>query len=307
MTRPRVPSLVALRAFEAVGRTGSMRAAGDELAVSHTVVSRHIQNLQESLGVTLVRAQGRGVMLTERGSFLYEQLSQAFDIIARATVAVRPPSRTTLNIWCIPGIANRRLLQRLPELTGPPNRWEVNLQPTLSHPDLSRGEADAEIVYADVITTHLDLASEPLIRPRVFPVASPSYLARHPAITSLTDLASIALIHEESTEQWERWFRLAGLVDLPQLGGQRLWHAHLAIEAARLGQGVAIANDVLVEDDLRTGALVELLSTSVYMGTYQLVALKERWRDPAIVALRNWLQNVLASALIGPTGACESP
>ncbi len=246
-------------------------------------------------------------MLTERGMFLYEQLSQAFDIIARATVAVRPPSRTTLKIWCIPGIANRRLLQRLPELTGPPNRWEINLQPTLSHPDLSRGEADAEIVYADVIATHLDLASEPLIRPRVFPVASPSYLARHPAITSLKDLASIALIHEESTEQWERWFRLAGLVDLPQLGGQRLWRAHLAIEAARLGQGVAIANDVLVEDDLRTGALIEIFSTSVYMGTYQLVAAKERWRDPAIVALRNWLQNVLAGAPNSPTGAWRSP
>lgn len=307
MSRPRVPSFVALRALEAVGRTGSIRAAGNELAVSHTVISRHIQNLQECLGVTLIRAQGRGVILTERGVFLHEQLSQAFDIIARATIAVRPSSRTTLNIWCIPGIANRRLLQRLPELTNSPSGWEINLQPTLSHPDLSRGDADAEIVYADVITTHVDFASEPLVRPRVFPVASPSYLARHSAIASLQDLASIALIHEESTEQWERWFRLAGLIDLPPLRGQRLWHAHLAIEAARLGQGVAIANEVLVEDELRTGVLVEILSTSVYMGTYQLVALTERWSDPAIVALRNWLQNVLANTPNDLTGAPQAP
>jgi LysR family transcriptional regulator, glycine cleavage system transcriptional activator len=295
--------LTALRAFEAVGRTGSMRAAGDELAVSHTVVSRHIQNLQESLDVVLVRGQGRGVMLTEAGIVLHQKLSQAFDIIARAIISVRPPSRSTLNIWCIPGVANRRLLMRLPELTGPPHNWEVNLQPTLSHPDLGRGEADAEIVYADMADERPGISAEALVRPRVFPVASPSYLARYPVVTNLTELSEIALIHEESTEQWERWFILAGLADKRPLRGQRLWHAHLAIEAARLGQGVALANDVLVEDDMRAGALVEILSTSVHMGTYQLIALKERWSDPAIVALRSWLRNVLAAEASRPTCA----
>ncbi|WP_213773690.1 LysR substrate-binding domain-containing protein [Bradyrhizobium sp. dw_78] len=303
MTRPRLPSLVALRAFEAVGRTGSIRAAGDELAVSHTVVSRHIQNLQKSLGVVLVRGEGRGVTLTEAGAAFHGMISQAFDIIARATTSVRPASQSALNIWCIPGIANRRLLSRLPELTGPPRNWDVNLQPTLSHPDLARGEADAEIVYAGVIESDANLMAEPLMRPRVFPVASPSYLARYPVVGSLADLASIALIHEESTEQWERWFELAGLSDLPPLRGQRLWHAHLAIEAAWLGQGVALANDVLVGDDMRAGTLVEVVPTSVYMGTYQLVALKERWNDPAIVALRDWLRRVLAGAHDAPNGA----
>jgi LysR family glycine cleavage system transcriptional activator len=294
MTRLRLPPLIALRAFEAVGRTGSVRAAGDELAVSHTVVSRHLQNLQRSLGVTLVRSEGRGVTLTEAGLTFHAQISQAFDIIARATLSVRPAARPTLNIWCIPGIANRLLLSRLPELTGPPRNWDVNLQPTLSHPDLARGEADAEIVYAEMIDSRGALMAEALVRPRVFPVASPAYLARYPAIASLADLSKIALIHEESTEQWERWFELAGVSDLPPLRGQRLWHAHLAIEAARLGQGVALANDVLVADDLRSGALIEVIPSSVHMETYQLVTLRERWDDPAIVALRDWLKRVLA-------------
>jgi LysR family glycine cleavage system transcriptional activator len=296
MMRLRLPSLIALRAFEAVGRTGSVRAAGDELAVSHTVVSRHLQNLQKSLGIVLIRGEGRGVTLTEAGLAFHAQISQAFDIIARATMSVRPATRPTLNIWCIPGIANRLLLSRLPELTGPPRNWDVNLQPTLSHPDLVRAEADAEIVYADVVDSRGALMAEALVRPRVFPVASPAYLARYPAITSLAELSKIALIHEESTEQWERWFELAGVFDLPPLRGQRLWHAHLAIEAARLGQGVALANDVLVADDLRSGVLVEVIPSSVYMETYQLVALKQRWDDPAIVALRDWLKRVLACA-----------
>jgi LysR family transcriptional regulator, glycine cleavage system transcriptional activator len=294
MTRPRLPSLIALRAFEAVGRTGSVRAAGDELAVSHTVVSRHMQNLQRSLGVALVRAEGRGIALTSAGQMFHAQVTQAFDIIARAVTMIRPAARPTLNIWCIPGIANRRLLSRLPELTGPPRNWDINLQPTLSHPDLLRGEADAEIVYADAIDIKGPLMAEALVRPRVFPVASPAYLARHPAITNLSELAKAQLIHEESTEQWERWFALAGHAEPGPLRGQRLWHAHLAIEAARYGQGVALANEVLVGEDLRGGALVEVIPSMIYLESYQLVALRERWDDPAIIALRVWLKKVLA-------------
>ncbi|CAL77207.1 Putative transcriptional regulatory protein, LysR family [Bradyrhizobium sp. ORS 278] len=294
MTRPRLPSLIALRAFEAVGRRGSVRAAGDELAVSHTVVSRHLQNLQRSLGVALVRAEGRGLALTEAGRQFHAEVTQAFDIIARATTAVRPAARPTLNIWCIPGLANRRLLARLPELTGPPRNWDINLQPTLSHPDLARGEADAEIVYAEDLERVSGTLAEELVRPRVFPVASPAYLARFPEIATFAGLARASLIHEESTAQWERWFALAGHHDPVILRGQRLWHAHLAIEAARFGQGVALANEVLVADDMRSGALVEVMPSSVQMGAYRLVALKERWDEPAIVALRAWLKKVLA-------------
>src|SRR3569833_1086234 len=283
MTRPRLPSLIALRAFEAVGRTGSVRRAGDERSVSHSVVARHLQFLQRSLGVALVRAEGRGIAQTSAGQLFHAEVMQAFDIIARATTTIRPGARPTLNIWCIPGDANRRLLSRLPELTGPPRNWDINLQPPLSHPALLRGEADAELVYADTVDTRGPLMAEALLRPRVFPVASPAYLARYPAITGLPDLAKASLIHEESTEQWERWFALAGHAAPAPLRGQRLWHAHLAIEAARYGQGAALANEVLVDDDLRSGALVEVIPSSIYMESYQLVALKERWDDPAIV------------------------
>ncbi|WP_163893179.1 helix-turn-helix domain-containing protein, partial [Proteus mirabilis] len=69
----RLPSLNALRAFEAVGRTGSIKAASDELAVSPTVVSRHIRNLQLDLNVALVEAHGRGLLLTAAGEAFHAQ------------------------------------------------------------------------------------------------------------------------------------------------------------------------------------------------------------------------------------------
>lgn len=299
MTKQRLPPLIALRAFEAVGRLGSVRAAGGDLGVSHTVVSRHVQNLQKDLNVKLLREEGRGLALTETGLAFHAQIAQAFELMSRATEGIRRSSRSIVRIWCTPGVAHRRLLSRLPELTGSPRNWEVNIQPTLAHPDLARAEADAEIVFTDVEEAKDELKAEVLVRPRVFPVASPACLARYPALKTLTDLSMIPLIHEESNEQWEHWFVAAGHANHPPLRGQRLWHAHLAIEASRLGQGIALANDVLVEDDLRSGALVEVFDTRVYMGAYQLIALRERWSDPMIVALRLWSKQALNAPSTG--------
>ncbi len=296
MKRSRLPPLVALRAFDAVARTQSIRAAGEELAVSHTVVSRHLRNLEEWLGVKLIEARGRGVVLTAEGTRYHGQIGRAFEVIARATADLRPAAQRKLIVWCIPGLANRRLLVHLPELEALLPEWEIFLQPTLARCDLVGREAHAEVIYADSGESSAGVCSELLARPRVFPVASPTFMARYPGIETVRDLLHLPLIHEESTDQWERWFNLAGISDLPLLSGPRLWHAHLAIEAARLGQGVALANDLLVEDDLKSGALVEVVPSEVRFWGYYLRAPAERWNEPYMVALRGWLQGLAPAA-----------
>ena len=297
--RRRLPSLIALRAFESVGRTGSVRAAGEELAVSHTAVSRHIKNLENELGVTLICRSGRGVTVTDEGTGLLAKINASFDAIEGAIASVRPARITSVRIWCVPGVANRLLLARFPELTGPPRNWEVMMNPTLQRPNLARREADAEIIYQDNDAVPLRADSgvvcEIIARPRVFPVANPAFVARYPNMRSACDLRHAALIHEESTAQWASWLKMAGVSVDGELPGQRLWHAHLAIEAARLGQGLALANDILVHNELTDGTLVEPFPSRIHLGYYAFVAAKERWSDPVIVVLRDWLRRALGA------------
>src|SRR5690606_22280097 len=137
--------------FEAVGRTMSVRAAGEELSVSPTVISRHLQNLQLDLGVDLVEPRGRGLALTPAGEAFHARVKQAFGLLRQAVDEARPAPRDSLNIWSIPGIANRCLLPRLPELQEKLKNLEITLQPTLSRPDFTQAEADAEIVYLEEI------------------------------------------------------------------------------------------------------------------------------------------------------------
>jgi DNA-binding transcriptional LysR family regulator len=270
-----------------------MRAAGDELAVSHTVISRHVHNLEARLDIKLVELRGRRLVLTPEGARFHAQITRAFDTIARAAAELQPGLRNTLTVWCTPALATRRLLPRLPEFQAClPDRGIV-LHPTIARPDLVRGEADAEIVYVDIVDARPELRAELLARPRMFPVASPALRARYPEVQTVKDMLRMPLIHEHSTERWERWLEAARLVNIPVLRGPRLWHAHLAIEAARLGQGVAIANEVIVDEDLATGVFVEVVPSDVMLGGYYVISTAARWNDPDIVALRAWLQGIL--------------
>lgn len=289
----RLPSLIALRAFDAVGRMGSVRAAGEELHVSPTVISRHLHNLEQELGLVLVVAKGRGLALTPAGEAFYTRLRRGFDLLRQAVEEARPAPRGSLNIWCVPGIAQRRFLPRLPALQSELAELEIQLQPTLTRPDFARGEADAEIVYLAEEPTLPALRAELLAMPVVFPVASPALLARYPSIRTLADLLTLPLLHEESTLQWEQWLTMAGLCDMPALKGPRLWHAHLTIEAARLGQGIALTNRLLAEDDLISGKLVEIPGPAVKMGAYYLITPAAMARDPALAKLRRWLKRSL--------------
>jgi DNA-binding transcriptional LysR family regulator len=301
----RLPSLNALKAFEAVGRTGSVRAAGEELSVNPTVVSRHVQNLQTDLALVLVEQRGRGLTLTPAGEAFHSKVSQAFNLLRQAVLSTAPGARDSVNIWCIPGIANLRLLQRLPELQAKLQNVEIVLQPTLSRADFGHGDVDAEIAYLSAPDERPNLRTELIVFPPTLAVASPSFRLMHPDVTHPSDLLSIPMIHMESTYQWTRWLKEMGIDAVPALRGPKLWHAHLVVEAARLGQGVALANSLLVEEDVKAGRLVEIVKSDVRLGGYYLTAPKDRWRDPSISKLRNWLRTVLKEEPL--TNALSAP
>jgi DNA-binding transcriptional LysR family regulator len=294
-----LPPLIALRAFEALGATGSVKAAAEALSVSPTVVSRHIDNLEQRLGAELVERKGRSVALTEAGARYYAEIAKAFDQIASATEDLVKPKSAPLKLSCWPGLAVMRLLPRLPELEAQLPGYSIHLQPTTARLDLRRGEVDAEISYRiGEPLARPGLVETELCRPRVMPVASPSAIGRlgRPA-ADIGLIYELPWIHELSGDEWRLFLEAAGLpIDRRaehRLEGVRLWHAHLAIGAARLGQGVALANELLIEDDLADGRLVEIGATEVRIGTYELAMRADAVASASMRALVEWLDRAL--------------
>ena len=291
MPRP-LPPLLASRAFDALARCGSVRSAADELAVSHTVVSRHVHNLEAWLGVELVRKAGRGLTLTPEGARLATQLRKAFDIVADASAELRHGVGDALHICCSAALASRRLLARLPELKARLGGRDVLLQPNNNRPDLSRDPVDAEIIYLESPPQAGDLRAEMIVRPRIIAVGSPTLKAMYPELRCPADLLGLPLIHEQSTRQWETWLERAGVTNLPRLSGVQLWHGHMTLEAARLSQGVALVSETIAADNLATGDLVEVVPSQIFLGGFYLVAAARNWDTQALVAVRQWLRDI---------------
>jgi DNA-binding transcriptional LysR family regulator len=284
----KLPALKSLRVFDAVGRHLNIRRAAEELRLDHSVVSRHLRALQDEIGVRLVETSRAGVTLTAAGRDYHAAIAAAFAEMTAATARLeRGHEAHRVLVWSIPGFALRWLTPRLDDFRRRRPAIDLVLRATDMHPDLAAFEADVEIRYGKA--TARGLRALELVRPRIFPVASPAWVATHTDIRASIDLLRLPLIHEESTDQWRNWLTAAGVDPPERLVGPRLWHAPLAIEAALRGQGVALANDFIVCDELSAGELVEVVRTDVTLEPYTFVTRADRWSQPDIARFRSWL------------------
>ncbi|KQZ76782.1 LysR family transcriptional regulator [Sphingopyxis sp. Root214] len=293
-----LPPFASLRAFEAVGRSGGIRKAAASLGLDHAVVSRHIKMIEDWFGVPLFQRTGGRLYLTEAGQDYHGRVSAALMELASATHELQQTRRDgPLQLWCVPGFAAQWLTHRVAEFEDifPSDRVEV--RPTDATADLLMLEADMDIrFYGDGWPPRpggKGLRFVELARPPIMAVASPKFVAGLNKIESAADLAALPLLHEEHDRQWASWLRLNGVPMDGPIAGPLLWHAHLAIAAARAGRGIALASNYLVEQDLADGTLVELKfpgNRRAVIGSYMLVTREDRWDYPVVRRFRRFLQ-----------------
>jgi DNA-binding transcriptional LysR family regulator len=312
-----LPPFASLRAFEAVGVLGGIRRAATALNLDHAAVSRHVKSLEVWAGCPLIDRLHGGT-LTEEGLRFHTRISAALNEIASASFDLtRRGGDTRLRLWCVPGLASEWLAPRLGVFSAHYPEIDLELHPTDGSPDFVRYEADTDIRYitddhANQIAVSPDIQSVVIGRPPVIAVASAAFVeTAH--IGGAADLLKAPLIHESDFSQWRRWFA-AHALEAAQLTGPKLWHGHLTLNAARLGQGVALTNTLLVGDDLKSGRLIDLTPAepAVMLGSYHFRARRDQWQTPSVMSFRRWLQkNIEATmeltAAPGPAGVQMSP
>jgi LysR family glycine cleavage system transcriptional activator len=261
----RLPPLGTLRAFEAAARHLSFKEAANELGLTPTAISHQVRLLEEYCGEKLFRRRPRPLALSDTGARLFPVIRDGFDGFA-ATLASLPSGAEAkpLRITTTSAFASRWLVPRI-------SLWrEVHPDVPLSIIGVDRvvnleaGEADLAIRYARAQPRN---ASREILRDQFYPVCSPELLAKGPTIRRASDISGYPLIHfdwfanDPTAPNWKRWFEMASVSDprasqACQIALSFREELH-AIEAVLAGQGMALCGDVVVADDLASGALVK--------------------------------------------------
>ena len=290
MSPPHLP-LNALRAFESAARQLSFTRAGLELRVTQAAVSHQVKALEDLLGVPLFRRLPRGLALTEEGEALLPVLTDSFRRIAATLDRFEGGRlREVLTLGAVGTFVTGWLLPRLPGFRAAHPFVDLRLLTNNNRVDLAGEGLDLAIRFGDgawhgtEATRLLEAPLTPLCAP---PLAQ---RLRHPA-----DLARETLLRSYRTDEWDRWFSLAGLPAPPVRGF--VFDSSIAMaEAAMQGAGIALLPARMVEHHLRQNRLARPFGAEVALGAYWLTRLKSRQETEAMAAFRRWLLAQAAEA-----------
>jgi LysR family transcriptional regulator, glycine cleavage system transcriptional activator len=294
MARHRLP-LQTLPTFLTVARLGNLRAAADELHLTHSAISQQIRLLEEQLGFLLFDRRGRRIVLNAAGQALLASSTTALATLdegVQAAAAAAGGSEQRLRITVIPSFAQRWLLPRM-------GRWRerhpdiaLEVESSQRLVDLSREGFHAAVRAGRGGWAGLDelrLIDSPLIV--VGAPAAALRLREHGEAA----LAEQPLIGEATL--WAQWFAAGGIPAKPRPVAD-FNDAGLMLQAAEHDLGIVLARELLAAEGLLRGSLVRLSPRSIEVpdaSAYFLVHPKPLADWKPLRALRGWLLEELAA------------
>lgn len=280
LTSSPLPSLNALRAFEAMARTGRATLAAEELHVTHSAVSRQVKALESALGVRLFAGPKHRLELTEAGRNLLPALTAAFDQIAAAVRQTRGGGED-LHIAVNASVSVKWLIPRMSALAAAHPNLRLHLAELSPHATSHRG---AHAVVRMVPTSRLaDPNATAFMPSHLGPVMSPTLAERCAA----DPLKAPRLAAQTHPQGWAIWAALAGM-ELPSQAEQPFAHLHFALDAAIAGLGAAVMPWPLVADYVHSGRLVAPFGFRKAESAFALLA-TPGVSSRALDQFRNWL------------------
>ncbi|MBY5394690.1 LysR family transcriptional regulator [Rhizobium leguminosarum] len=258
------PTLADLRALSAIVTHRSFRKAADELGLSPSTLSHMMRSLEANMGVRLLNRTTRSVAATEAGERLVTRLTplfRDFDLALEEVNEFRGHPSGTLRINTSEIAARVLLDAAVPTfLTRYPD-MSLDLVTDNRLVDVVADGFDAGIRLREAVPLDM-IAVEFGGDTRFVAVASPGYLAAHPAPQTPDALKTHACIRFRLPSgklfRWE--FEKHGhelVVDVP--GALTLDHVELMAQAAAKGLGIAYVSDRTARPFLESGALVTVL------------------------------------------------
>ncbi|RBW46815.1 hypothetical protein DS885_06330 [Psychromonas sp. B3M02] len=271
--------------FDAAARHQNFRLAALELNLTQGAVAQQVRKLEADLGVQLFQRQARGLKLTDHGNTYHLAIHRALNIIDQATQLIQP-EEATITISITPSFASKWLVPRLSNfLQQYPN---INVQ-TIATEKLTNFQSDNIdlAIRQGRLTAVKGLHTQALSPLNLRAVCSPHFAKDLQAINRLEDCLSYPLI-QDSHKLWDTFLSENELTTQSKIA--QFNQTTLAIDAAANGQGIALAPQILFNNELAQGRLIELCpDTRDNQGGYYLVYPDHHKNSPNRDALINWI------------------
>ena len=255
-------SLAGLRLFADVAQAGSFAAVARRRGVDPSIVSRQIKGVETALGFRLFDRNTRRLNLTEAGRLYLERvrgLLEELDAARQEATDVMSQPSGRLRITASTAFGERWLMPRMPEFAARYPGITLDLLLTDNVVDIAQDGIDLAIRLTPQPVGAL--VARKLMDTRYHVVASPDYLDRVGALSApggLRDRDCLLLPLPGYRSQWR--FRRDGVVTEVSVQGRITVSNALALHrAARDGMGPALLAGWIVEDDLKSGRLVDCL------------------------------------------------
>jgi DNA-binding transcriptional LysR family regulator len=254
--------LASIAAFVRVVENGGFTAAARHLNVSPTMVSNHVQELEDRLGARLLNRTTRKVSLTEIGRAYYERSAHILadlDEADRAAGALQATPRGRLRLHCHPALGR---------FIAPVVTAYLRDNPEVSV-DLRRGDQMIDLLDEEfdlAVRTHVPPDSGLMVRRladwRPVLCCSPSYLEAHSEPASPVDLSAhncIRYAFAPFRDEWRFINPNGGPLAVRVTGNLVTSDTELLRLAVIAGLGVTLVAPFNLHDELRAGSIVPLL------------------------------------------------
>lgn len=281
-----------LNLFARIARLGSISAAARDLGVSPASASARLAALEKRLGARLVHRTTRQATLTEDGLALLPHAEHVVLAMESARAAVgrgHAVPRGTLRMAAPASFARMHIVPCLPDFCARYPELAIDLRVSDTVVDLVEGAFDLAIRYADISDS--SFVARRLAPDRRALIASPDYLDRRGRPNTPDDLAEHACLVVGTLELWTFRGKNGERIERRITPGLRINSGEAVRDAACAGLGVALMATWCAADELRSGALVPVLSDYPLLSTQSLWALYPSSRElaPKVRVMIDWL------------------
>ena len=280
-----IPSLQALRGFEAAVRAGSFSAAARELNVTHAAIAQHVRSLEAHLGQSLLVRDGRQMIPTEAGTSLAHDLSDGFaQIIAGVRSLEKVKTTSPVQVTLTPNFADNWLMPRLSDFWARYPDITLSITPSNDVVDLRRDNFDLAIRYG---TGHWKgCESAFLVKGDYAVVLHRDFLEGREAKT-ISDLSDVPWLFSPTFPVYRTWAIQNGL-DPSAITEREFPSMSLVAAAVRAGLGASVMIKAMVEEDVKSGNLVFFGQSCDPQLGYWVVTPKGVLQ-PKVSTVRKWL------------------